>query len=132
MASRVYRFGAYTLDPAKRELAKGREPVPLVGNSLGVLIYLVENHARLVSSEEVFRAVWGKDKIFDPQYIQNALTAIRKALGDNAREPMYVVVERARGIRLLPAVEVVVSAPGAQAPPPGDGIPRKAVIPLLI
>ena len=51
--NQVYRFGEFTLDPARAALFRGDEELRLRGRTFDVLTYLVRNSGRLVSKQEL-------------------------------------------------------------------------------
>src|SRR5580698_2820804 len=110
-----FSFGTFTLDVERRELRGAEGPVKLVGKPFDVLVYLVKHRHRVVPGEELFEAIWNPDgsadRVFDPEYIQQAVSVVRKTLGDNAKSPLYVLTDRGRGIRFIGQVE---------PRPPGD------------
>ena len=57
---RVYSFGDFTLDLERGALQKCGADVRLRPKSFEMLCYLVENHGRLVSKDELLNAVWGR------------------------------------------------------------------------
>src|SRR5438094_8755443 len=56
---RVYSFGDFTLDLERGALQKCGADVRLRPKSFEMLCYLVENHGRLVSKDELLNAVSG-------------------------------------------------------------------------
>ena len=80
--NQAYRFGEFTLDPARAGLFRGDEELRLRRRSFEVLNYLVRNSGRLVSKQELFEAVWGDVAVTDDSLVQ-CLVEIRKTLGDD-------------------------------------------------
>jgi TolB-like protein/DNA-binding winged helix-turn-helix (wHTH) protein/Flp pilus assembly protein TadD len=76
-----YRFGEFTLDPARAGLFRGNDELRLRRRTFEVLTYLVRNSGRLVPKQELFEAVWGDVAVTDDSLVQ-CLVEIRKALGD--------------------------------------------------
>ena len=54
----LVRFERFVLDLDRRELERAGERIPLRPKTLALLIYLVENRSRVVSKQELLRAVW--------------------------------------------------------------------------
>jgi DNA-binding winged helix-turn-helix (wHTH) protein len=48
--SNLYRFADFALDPARRTLARANSPVPLTPRAFDVLLYLVQNPNRLITT----------------------------------------------------------------------------------
>ncbi len=82
MSNVVYAFGAYRLDPAKRELENGGEQVALTPQVFDCLTYLVEHRERAVGRDELIAAVWGRTDVTETLLGQTVMHA-RRALGDS-------------------------------------------------
>ncbi len=101
----LFSFGSFTLNAEKREVRGAEGPVKLVGKPFDVLVYLIKHQDRVVPGEEIFQAIWNANgsgnRVFDPEYIQHAVSAIRKALSDDAKFPQYLLTDRGRGVRFI-------------------------------
>lgn len=53
----VLAFGDHQLDIGRRELRRGAEPIELEPKAFDLLVFLVENRDRVVSKEDLLRAV---------------------------------------------------------------------------
>ena len=89
---RLY-FESYTLDLTNCALRRGREEVRLRPKSFDVLRYLVEHAGRLVSKEELIKAVWPGVFVTDDSLVQ-CVGDIRGALGDEAHRIVQTVPRR--------------------------------------
>jgi pimeloyl-ACP methyl ester carboxylesterase len=74
-----WRFGAYELDLARRELRVDGEPRPVQPQVLAVLAYLVRNRHRVVPKEEILRELW-PDAVVTDASLQRAVSLARRAL----------------------------------------------------
>ena len=74
-------FEGFTLDLSYGCLRRGLDEIKLRPKSFEVLRYLVENRGRLLSKEELMRAVWGHEFVTDNSLVQ-CLIEVRRALGD--------------------------------------------------
>lgn len=79
---RVLRFDAFILDPSLPALLRDGQELKLRAQSFDVLRYLAEHPGRLVSKEELFKAVWGGVARTDDSLVQ-CIKEIRQSLGDN-------------------------------------------------
>jgi DNA-binding winged helix-turn-helix (wHTH) protein len=86
-------FDAFTLDVSRGCLRRGADDVRLRPKSFDVLRYLVENPGRLVSKEELIRAVWRNAFVTDNSLVQ-CLIEIRRALCDDAQAIIRTVPRR--------------------------------------
>ncbi|HTB97987.1 MAG TPA: AAA family ATPase [Terracidiphilus sp.] len=97
-------FGSFALDVSNQCLWKGSEQIALPPKPFSVLQYLVEHPDRLVSHEELLDALWPETYV-QPQVLRTYVLDLRKALGDDARQPRYIQSLPKRGYRLVAAVD---------------------------
>lgn len=81
-----------------------------------LLIYLAERANEVVGIEELLSAVW-KDVVVTQDSVYSAVAALRRALGDNTHDPLYIANVPRRGYRLVAPVEQLVNRPTALADP---------------
>src|SRR5262245_38552627 len=118
---RTLRFDRFTLRPASGEIEGPEGTVRLEPQPAKVLAFLAERHGRVVSREELQRAVWPDGTFVDFERGLNYCVAkIRAALGDSATEPRLIETLPRRGYRFLVPVET--SGP---APAFSEGIPER-------
>ena len=55
---RQFLFGPFRLDPTRRRLWRGAQPIVLPPRPLAVLQYLVEHPGQVVTKEELLKQVW--------------------------------------------------------------------------
>src|SRR6266849_397330 len=77
-------FNGFTLDLARGRLLRGDLEVKLRPKSFELLRYLIENHGRLISKEELIRSVWVDAAVTDNSLSQ-CLIELRRALGDDSQ-----------------------------------------------
>jgi Tol biopolymer transport system component/DNA-binding winged helix-turn-helix (wHTH) protein len=116
-----YRFGAFAMETDTGEVRKHGVRLKLGGQPFQVLQMMVENAGRLVTREELKKALWPDNTFTDFDHgINLAVQRIRRVLGDSAQEPTYIETLPARGYRFIAPVE-------SEVPAAGD--PPKAVPP---
>ena len=81
----AYRFGAFELHPAERQLYRARKRVPLPPKAFDALLILVSNAERLVRKDELMRALW-PDTFVEEANLTNTVVTLRKVLGKSAIE----------------------------------------------
>jgi TolB-like protein/DNA-binding winged helix-turn-helix (wHTH) protein/predicted negative regulator of RcsB-dependent stress response len=86
-------FGAFTLDVTRGCLLRGHEEIKLRPKSFQVLKYLVENHGRLISKDELIQAAWADTAVTDDSLVK-CLKDIRQALDDEAHQIIKTVPRR--------------------------------------
>lgn len=66
------------------------EPVDLPPLEFSILLYLCRNMDKVVSSEELFEAVWGEKYLNSNNTIMAHIAKLREKLHENARAPKFV------------------------------------------
>ena len=82
-------FGDCAFDPEARELRRDGQRVALSPKVLELLQALLEARPRALSKAELHDRLWPDTFVSDTSLAQ-AVTELRKALGDHARDPLYV------------------------------------------
>jgi len=149
-APSAYVFEGFRLDVARRRLsAPDGQTLPLPARAYDVLVYLVENRARVVSKDELMRAVWSR-VVVEENNLNQAIYNIRRALGDSRENPRFIVTIAGRGYQFIAAVrtdsgdvpaeaattvaiaeptEITVAAPAAAPEAPLDAEPTSPTLP---
>lgn len=130
-----WRFDAVTVDRATFRVLVDGTPQALEPKSFRLLQFLIEHRDRVVSKEEIFQAVWAGAFVTD-----NALTRvvaqIRKAIGDDPKQPRYIETIPTIGYRFIAPVEETAAAgpAGRTVPPPTAAPPawRRAAVALVL
>jgi TolB-like protein/DNA-binding winged helix-turn-helix (wHTH) protein/Flp pilus assembly protein TadD len=113
--SSSYRFGQFALDSRKRTLSRADSPVSLTPKALDVLLFLVQNPNRLVTKEELLKAVWG-DTFVEEGNLTQYISHLRKALGDNSEDTHLIVTIARKGYQFTADVTVGEAADTAIQP----------------
>ena len=93
---------AFALDD-DRLCAVTRTPVPLSARQAAILRYFLDAPDRQVSAAEIAGAVWGGDA---PEgAVEQAVGALRAALGDDPAAPLFIEAPSQRGYRFVGGVE---------------------------
>ena len=95
-----YIFGDLTVDYGGRLVSLAGNPVSLTAMQYRLLVELSISAGRVLTYEHLLRQVWGLDGDADVRPIRTAISAIRRALGDDAENPMYVFTELRVGYRM--------------------------------
>ncbi len=126
MGKSPYCFEDYRLDCDAGWLRRGEQEVELPPKAFQVLRYLIEHRDRLVPKQELMQAIWKDTFVTDDALVQ-AVTAIRRALGDEAGHPRYIRTKARMGYQFLAPVEADASASPvmATADPIARGLARR-------
>jgi DNA-binding winged helix-turn-helix (wHTH) protein/Tfp pilus assembly protein PilF/TolB-like protein len=106
----LYEFGPFRLDPQRRLLTRGTDPVPLTPKVIETLVVLIENRDRVVSKDDLMKTLWPDSFVEESNLSQNVFV-LRKALGDSSQERRYIVNLPGRGYQFTEAVREVEEAP---------------------
>jgi len=109
MKNPEYHFGPFTLDPRKRTLSRAGSSVPLTAKAFDVLFFLVQHPNRLVTKEEMLKAVWG-DTFVEEGNLTQYISHLRKALGDASEDTRLIVTIARRGYQFTAPVTVTDTA----------------------
>ncbi len=103
--AQILTFGRYRLDLANAQLWQGKQAIVLPKQTLAVLHYLVEHVGQVVTKEELFAQLWPGTAVSDGA-LTYCIVELRKALGDNAKQPKFIETVHRRGYRFLPTVTI--------------------------
>ena len=96
------KFGSFRLDSTDHCLWREGERVQITPKAFDVLRYLVDHPARLVTQDEILKAIW-PDVYVNPEVLRKYILEARKALG-----------HRLRSAGLAAHREIVVAAKGLE------------------
>lgn len=80
---------------------RGRD-VQLTQRELDLLVYLIERHGRVASSDEISRAVWGHPA--DTNTVAVHVRRLREKLGQDPEHGEFIRTIRGAGYRLAPSI----------------------------
>lgn len=95
-----YSFGDFVLDAETGELLRSGEVVTLRRQTFRLLHLLIERAPALLSRDTLLDEVWGRTALAT-NAVPQAISELRRALGDDARSPQYIETRHGRGYRLL-------------------------------
>jgi DNA-binding winged helix-turn-helix (wHTH) protein/TolB-like protein/tetratricopeptide (TPR) repeat protein len=109
-----YEFNGFRIDPAGRRLcAADGSTVDISARAFDVLLFLVEHRGEDISKEKLMAAAW-PDTVVEENNLNQAITALRRVLGDQRREPRFIMTVLGRGYRFVAKI----AQPTTQASPP--------------
>jgi len=107
------RIGDWRLDPQTGQLTRDQQVERLEARTLRLLQYLANRPGETVSVEELLDNVWSGVVVTHASVYQ-AVTALRRLLGDDARNPRYIATVPRLGYRLVASVSPWTDEPAAQ------------------
>ncbi len=102
----MFRLGAWTIDPALRQISDGSATTRLSPKAMAVLEALGRNGCAVMSRAELLDEVWAGVTVGE-EVLTHAIAELRRAFGDSARNPQIVETVHRAGYRLkVPAKPV--------------------------
>jgi DNA-binding winged helix-turn-helix (wHTH) protein len=95
-----FRIGEWIVQPRLNRMTRGDAAVTLELRVMQVLVCLARRAGDLVTRQELIDTVWATEFIGE-NILTRAVAELRKALGDDARNPSFIETIHRRGYRLL-------------------------------
>ncbi len=105
-----FTVGDWLVEPELGRLSHPGRTVQLELKVMALLVRLAASPGELVTRRDLLDTVWDGEFIAD-NTITHAVAELRRALGDDARHPMYVETIHRRGYRLLAEVGGALPSP---------------------
>jgi class 3 adenylate cyclase/DNA-binding winged helix-turn-helix (wHTH) protein/tetratricopeptide (TPR) repeat protein len=106
MIAGIIRFCNFELDRVARQLRHNGAVVPLEPIPLDLLFLLLEKPGQLLSRDEIYQRIWGKNVFVDAESgINTAIRKVRRALKDHAPKPRLVIRVPGKGYRFAGRLE---------------------------
>jgi TolB-like protein/DNA-binding winged helix-turn-helix (wHTH) protein/Flp pilus assembly protein TadD len=103
--SDLYRFEEFVLDPKKRTLSWEGSPVHLTPKAFDILLFLVRNPNRVVSKQELMKAVW-PDTFVEESNLTFNVSQLRKSLAERPPDDRLIVTLARQGYQFTGDVTV--------------------------
>jgi DNA-binding winged helix-turn-helix (wHTH) protein/TolB-like protein/Flp pilus assembly protein TadD len=102
--SSIYHFGDFEVDLRDETLRRRDDKLPINRRMFQVLCLLIERRGDIVTKEEFFEEVWDGSFVEDNN-LTVTITALRKVLGDRARDSLLIENIPRKGYRFIGDVE---------------------------
>lgn len=106
----IYRVDHIEVDSTKACLRAHGQEVHLKPKTFRILLHLIVHHDRLVAKEEIMDLFW-KDTAVTDDALTQCIGELRRALGDNSRNPTYLKTVPRMGYRFVGSVVELEAAP---------------------
>jgi DNA-binding winged helix-turn-helix (wHTH) protein/Tol biopolymer transport system component len=103
-AKHLLEFGPFRMDLEERVLMRDQETITLSPKAFETLSVLVQHSERVVPKDDLMKILW-PDTFVEESNLSQHIFQLRKALGDKAHDPEYIVTVPGRGYRF--ALKVV-------------------------
>jgi TolB-like protein/DNA-binding winged helix-turn-helix (wHTH) protein/Flp pilus assembly protein TadD len=110
----ILRFGPFEVDVSAGQLRKNGTNLHIQDKPLRLLAVLAARHGKLVSREELHKALWPAQTFVEYEDgLNTAVKKLRETLSDRPDKPQFIETVPRRGYRFIVPVEEVVEAPPA-------------------
>jgi DNA-binding winged helix-turn-helix (wHTH) protein/TolB-like protein len=92
----IYEFGPFRADAHGRQLLRGRLPIRVSAKAFDVLLILLGSAGETVSREQLIDTIWN-DAVVEDNNLTQAISGLRKALGERDREHSFIATVPGRG-----------------------------------
>ena len=106
----IFRCGESELDTANRTFRRGETHHALEPKVFAVLVQLISRPGELLTRDQLLDAVWGH-RYVTPSTLNRVITLARRALGDDAEAPVFILTVHGAGYRYVGPVERTVATP---------------------
>ena len=97
----VIAFGDVVVDLARRTVQRAGEPVHLTPIEYKLLTHLASQPDRVVTHQQLLKAVWGPGHVQDTHYVRVHMANLRKKVEHNASMPRHLLTEAGVGYRFV-------------------------------
>ncbi len=106
-----YEFvvGGWTVHPDRNQISGNGIVATLQPLSMDILVYLARREGEVVTAQELLGTFWER-RIVGDDAVHRRIADIRRHLGDDSKNPRYILTIPKRGYRLIAKVEDVVPA----------------------
>jgi transcriptional activator of cad operon len=123
--NRPFRVGDWLVNPALDEISHVDLVVKLEPRMVRLLARLAASPGEVVSTNQLLQSVWS-DVVVGPASVYQAISQLRKLLGDTGSSPTYIATIPKKGYRLVAPVTSLDSVTYASLPePPGTVMPHR-------
>lgn len=105
MTTDNFRFGECEVRLASRELLRRGQTVELQPKAFDLLVYLVRNPGRIVTKDELLDQIWAS-RFVSESVIARTVMKARRAIGDDAENPRFILTQHGYGYRFMAQVEI--------------------------
>ncbi len=114
--SHEFLVGEWIVQPQQNTISRNGTSVRLEPKIMSLLVFLAENASEVVSKDRLLETIWA-DTFVTEQVLKVAVSELRKALGDNARQPRYINTVPKKGYQLIAETGPLNANGGPNLPP---------------
>ncbi len=99
----AFRFKELLVDFTSHRVMMDNQELKLTSTEYKLLSYISLNAGRVVTPDQLLNKVWGEEYIGAPHLLQVNIARLRKKLGDNAKNPTYIMTRPGIGYLMAKA-----------------------------
>jgi transcriptional activator of cad operon len=119
IASRL-RIGDWCVDPATGQISRNGESARVEERTMRLLLCLAQHAGEVVSIDNLLSEVWPEVNV-SPDSVYQAVTSLRRLLGDDSRLPTYIATVPRLGYRMVAQVSPWAESPVIEGSAPAPG-----------
>ncbi|MGB2899198.1 MAG: winged helix-turn-helix domain-containing protein [Candidatus Acidiferrum sp.] len=97
------RIGDWCVNPTSGQISRDGETARVEVRTMRLLLCLAEHAGEVVSIDDLLNQVW-TDVIVAPDSVYQAVTSLRRLLGDDPKQPTYIATVPRLGYRMVATV----------------------------
>lgn len=102
----TWRIGEWIIDPGTDQISRDGTTVRVEARAMQLLLSLARRPGEVVSIDDLLGEAW-PDVIVTPDSVYQAITSLRRLLGDDPKQPTYIATVPRRGYRLIARVDAL-------------------------
>jgi Tol biopolymer transport system component/DNA-binding winged helix-turn-helix (wHTH) protein len=102
----LLEFGPFRMDPERRLLWRGQEPIPLSPKAFDLLLVLTQRGGQVVLKDDLMKMLW-PDTFVEESNLGQHVFLLRKALGERPQDHTYIVTVPGKGYRFAQTVRIL-------------------------
>ena len=91
--------GELRLDPARHEVTRSGQPVPLSAMEFRLLEFFLRHRGRVYTRTQLLDQVWGQDRFVEPRTVDVHIRRLREKVEDDPRRPSLILTVRGFGYK---------------------------------
>jgi DNA-binding response OmpR family regulator len=96
----IFRYKDLIIDFASHRVMLNNRELNLTSTEYRLLSYIACNAGRVVTPDQLLDKVWGEQYVGSPHLLQVNIARLRQKLGDDARDPAYILTRPGVGYLL--------------------------------
>src|SRR5256885_15036253 len=99
----MLRIGDWCVNPASGQISRDGETVRVEERTMRLLLCLADHRGEVVSIDHLLSQVWS-DVAVSPDSVYQSVASLRRVLGDDPKQPVYIATVPRLGYRMVAPV----------------------------